>query len=115
MLPKSRKEMNRYCQPCRATTKHVEGETTTVCQRCGIIKHHVRAIPRKAEPVKVEDRIAEALGLLESTDSPKPYKHEGEQKKSAEGAHRPDKGTKFVQLPYDDQFEHKDDYFTIHH
>lgn len=114
MPPKHRAEMNRYCQPCKATTKHVEGETTTVCQRCGSIKHHRRTIPR-AEPVTTEDRIAEALGLLESADSPKAYKPEGEQKKSAEGAHRPDKGTKFVQLPYDDQFEHKDDYFTIHH
>jgi hypothetical protein len=113
MLPKAaarHSNENRYCQQCKSTTSHSVKNSSYACQRCGSVKHPTRQYP------KVEDRIAAALGLLsEESDTPHEYEVEGEHMTSAEGAHRPDKGTKFVQLKYDDQFEHKEDYYTLHH
>jgi hypothetical protein len=59
---------------------------------------------------KLEYNISKALGLIrESDDSPVPPKLDGKKKKSAEGAHRPDKGTEYTQMELDTQFSHKAD------
>jgi hypothetical protein len=36
-----------YCNLCKATTRHSEGETTSVCLRCGAIKNLTRVTANK--------------------------------------------------------------------
>lgn len=92
-----------YCHQCKITTKH---NKDGVCQNP---KHG------SSNTMSVEDRIDEVFGLIyEAADEPVKYKPENTtKKKSAEGAHRPDKGTEFHQLKYDDQFKTKDDYHKL--
>jgi len=109
-LPHNQTAENRYCSKCRMTTKHgIDGSTYT-CERCGSVADKMAGPLWRKAPVKppFEEKIRIALGLVESTDKPVRVKLEGESKTSAEGAHRPDKGVKFVQMKYDDQFKTKE-------
>jgi len=47
---KRRQTSLRYCNLCKATTRHSEGETTSVCLRCGAIKNLTRIINSTKNP-----------------------------------------------------------------
>lgn len=101
--------INKYCSKCLRTTQHrVAGDGINyACLRCEKLKEY----PSFSGTLeKLEDRLSIALGLMEAVDKPELQKPEGEQKKSKEGAHRPDEGVKFVQMRYDDQFQTKANY-----
>lgn len=95
---------NRYCSGCMMTTRHSVKDSTYTCLRCGSIKHPTT---RKEN---FERTLINILGLNEAKDAPETPKPEGTERTSAEGAHRPDKGVKFIEMPYDDQFKTKADY-----
>lgn len=100
----------RYCNLCGKTTQHRGTKVAQKCLRCNTLKHLVK----RPIPVRVEDLLDEALGLLnEAVDKPEPPKPEGEEMASTEGAHRPDKGAKFIQMRYDDQFLTKANHKTL--
>jgi hypothetical protein len=52
-----------------------------------------------------EEELERALGINEEKDSPTQFKHKGTSKKTQGAAHRFDKGVKFVEMKYDDQFK----------
>lgn len=89
----SDKFSNEYCRPCGRTTRHTIRSGDLYCSSCGM----------KKMKKSFEDKLREALGLI-NEDSPVQFKHEGLNQKSAEGAHRPDKGVEFIQMKYDDKF-----------
>ena len=43
---KRRQTSIHYCSLCKATTKHTESETTSVCLRCGAIKNLTRIVAK---------------------------------------------------------------------
>ena len=96
---------NHYCGHCMGTIKHKMSPdgTTAICQQCGRIKHVMRKRPAE---IKLEELLNAALGIKEEAE-PKPIKPEGEEHTSAAGAHRFDKGVKFIQMTLDSRFGHK--------
>ena len=60
-----------------------------------------------------ESKLTRSLGIMESSDKPVAFKHEGLKKKSQEGAHRFDKPVDFVQLKHDDQFGTKSEHKSL--
>lgn len=74
----------------------IDGIDYYTCQACGSRK-------RRRGPVRreFEERL-DAVLFME--DKPKQYKPEGTTHKTAEGAHRPDKGTEFTQMEPDHKF-----------
>ena len=55
---KRRQTSLHYCNICKATTKHNEGETTSVCLRCGAIKNLTRGIPINRNPEQQQNEEA---------------------------------------------------------
>ena len=92
-----------YCHHCKKSTPHDETTTTKTCQVCGAIGHK----KKKVSPTMA--KLAEELNrvFLLTEDEPPKIKPEGTTHTSAEGAHRPDKGTKFIQMKLDMEFSHK--------
>lgn len=43
---KRRQTSLHYCNLCKATTKHTESESTSVCLRCGAIKNLTRIVAK---------------------------------------------------------------------
>lgn len=114
VAPKSRiggAESSEFCHPCNSSTRHTGEAGNRTCVRCGA-KKNTPVVHHKPEAKKesFEIRLNRALGINEEADAPKQFKSEGESKTSQAGAHRPDKGVKFTQMRYDDQFQHKGDY-----
>lgn len=87
-----------YCAICGKTQPHEKKDDAYVCHGCGSEK-------------KLKERLAEALGILE--DSPVIFKAKGLKCQSGAGAHRPDKGVKYTELKFDDQFKTKADYYDL--
>ena len=52
---KRRQTSLHYCSVCKATTKHTESETTSVCLRCGAIKALTRVTKSNANPQRGDD------------------------------------------------------------
>ena len=44
---------NRYCAPCKQTTKHQVKDSQFICQRCGSIKRLVKLNPKEARGIDV--------------------------------------------------------------
>ena len=61
------------------------------------------------------DKLTKALDavLLEKKDKPQKPELDGKKRTSSEGAHRPDKGVKFIEMRYDDQFKTKANPMTL--
>jgi hypothetical protein len=59
------------------------------------------------------EKYSKKKGVTESKDKPRKPEIEGEKKTSSEGAHRPDKGVKFIEMKFDDQFKTKANYQTL--
>lgn len=62
----------------------------------------------------LEQKLNKVLGIKEEKDAPVPYKPEGNQQKSGEGAHRFDKPTEFVQMKPDNRFMTKSQQKQLH-
>ena len=96
------KHPGEYCHICKKTTPHDETSTTKTCQICGSIGHKKRVSPAMAKLAEELDKV-----FMLTEDEPRKIKPEGTAHTSAEGAHRPDKGTKFIELKIDAEFSHK--------
>ena len=56
MIAMKRRQLSlHYCSICKATTKHSESETTSVCLRCGATKTLTRVTKSNANPQRNDE------------------------------------------------------------
>ena len=46
-----------YCNCCKATTRHIEEETTSTCIRCGMVKQVTRIVRGINKPAERQDEV----------------------------------------------------------